>query len=119
MSVTLLSTLTGRPFADRLAARLAVAVRPVERQSFPDGEHYLRLPLEDPFELLGQRVVLVGPTDGAESLDEVFRLGCTAVKHGASGRDGLRAMQTPGQPAARDAEGASQQKNNRVLQPPP
>src|SRR5262249_50437345 len=35
--------------------------------------------------LLGQLVVLVGPTDGTESLDEVFRLACTAVKHGAGG----------------------------------
>src|SRR5436305_7846524 len=85
MNVTLLSTVSGRSFADRLAVRLGVAVRAVERQSFPDGEHYLRLPLDDPFDLLGQRVVLVGPTDGPDSLDEVFRLGCTAVKHGASG----------------------------------
>jgi ribose-phosphate pyrophosphokinase len=85
MSLSLLSTVSGRPFADRLAARLGVAVRGVERQAFPDGEHYLRLPLDDPFDLLGQHVVLVAPTDGAESLDEVFRLGCTAVKHGASG----------------------------------
>jgi ribose-phosphate pyrophosphokinase len=85
MSVTLLSTVSGRPFADRLAARLGVAVRPVERQLFPDGEHYLRLPLDDPFDLLGRRVVLVGPTDSAESLDDLLRLGCTAAKHGAAG----------------------------------
>jgi ribose-phosphate pyrophosphokinase len=83
MSVLLLSTVSTRPFAERLGARLGVPVAEVERQTFPDGERYLRLDLADRFAFLGQNVVLVAPTDSADSLDEVYRLGCTAVKHGA------------------------------------
>jgi ribose-phosphate pyrophosphokinase len=34
--------------------------------------------------LLGQRVVLVGTTESVQSLEELFRLACTATKSGAS-----------------------------------
>jgi ribose-phosphate pyrophosphokinase len=83
MSITLLSTVSSLPFAERLAARLGVAVEAVRREEFPDGERYLCLPLADRFALVGQSVVLVGATDSAASLDELYRLGCTAVKEGA------------------------------------
>jgi ribose-phosphate pyrophosphokinase len=83
MPVTLLSTAAGRPFADRLAGHLGRTVADVERQAFPDGERYLRLPLADRFGLVGEHVVLVAPTSDAESLDEAIRLGSAAVQHGA------------------------------------
>jgi phosphoribosylpyrophosphate synthetase len=83
MDVTLVSTPSSLPFAARLAAHLGVPVAPVQRQHFPDGEDYPRFDLGDRFGLLGQHVVLVGATEGAASLDEVYRLGCAAAKHGA------------------------------------
>src|SRR5947209_10689704 len=83
MNVTLVSTPSSLPFAARLAAHLGVPVAPVQRQHFPDGEDYLRFDLGDRFGLLGQHAVIVGATESAASLDEVYRLGCAAVKHGA------------------------------------
>jgi ribose-phosphate pyrophosphokinase len=83
MNVTLVSTESSRPFADRLAGHLGVALSPVERRHFPDGESYLRFALDDRFALLGRHAVLAGATDSEASIDELFRLGCTAVKHGA------------------------------------
>src|SRR4051794_20991858 len=83
MRLTLLSTDSSLPFAERLAARLGVAVARARAETFPDGERYLRLPLAAPFDLVGQAVVLVGATESATSLDDLYRLGCTAVKHGA------------------------------------
>ncbi len=83
MSVTLVSTRTSAAFAGRLAARLGVELTEVERRDFPDGESYLRFPLEDRFGLLGRDVVIVGATESTTSLDEVYRLGCAAVDCGA------------------------------------
>ncbi len=83
MSVILVSARTSAPFAARLAERLGVALLEVESRRFPDGELYLRYPLEDRFGLLGQDVVIVGATESQSSLDEVYRLGSTAVKGGA------------------------------------
>jgi ribose-phosphate pyrophosphokinase len=83
VSLTVLSTVSSLPFAERLAGRLGVPVEPVQREAFPDGERYLRLDLADRFGLLGHAVVLVGATDSASSLEEVYRLGCAAVGHGA------------------------------------
>jgi ribose-phosphate pyrophosphokinase len=83
MGVTLVSTVSSRPFAGRLAAHLGVEVAPVERRDFPDGERYLRFAAEDRFALLGQDVVLVGATESGESLDDVYRLAGEAAKHGA------------------------------------
>jgi ribose-phosphate pyrophosphokinase len=86
MNVTLLSTISSRPFAERLVGQLGVAIAEVERQDFPDGEHYLRLGLADPFALLGRHLVIVGATDSSTSLEELYRLGATAVK------DGIRSL---------------------------
>jgi ribose-phosphate pyrophosphokinase len=83
MAVTLVTTLSSRPFADRLAERLGVEVAPVERRDFPDGERYLRFEGDDRFALLGQDVVIVGATESGESLDDVYRLAAEAAKHGA------------------------------------
>src|SRR5947209_1285282 len=83
MSVLLVSTESSLPFARRLAAHVGVPVAGVERQQFPDGERYLRFALDDRFGLLGQCVVLVGATESGTSLDELYRLGCAAVKYGA------------------------------------
>jgi ribose-phosphate pyrophosphokinase len=83
MSVTLVATESSQPFAGRMAARLGVPVTRVLREAFPDGERYLRFDLADRFELVGRAVVIVGATDSAASLDEVYRLGYTAAKGGA------------------------------------
>jgi ribose-phosphate pyrophosphokinase len=83
MAVVLISTVSSLAFANRLASRLGVQVAAVERQRFPDGENYLRFDIAERLDLLGNHVVLVGATDNATSLDELYRLGCTAVKHGA------------------------------------
>jgi ribose-phosphate pyrophosphokinase len=83
MNVHLVSTVSSEPFARRLAQRLGVAVSGVERRPFPDGERYLRLDLAGPLDLVGRHVVVVGATDSEESLDEVYRLACTASKDGA------------------------------------
>ena len=83
MGVTLVSTESSRPFAERLAAQLGVEVAPVDRRDFPDGERYLRFVAEDRFALLGQDVVIVGATESGESLDDVYRLAAEAAKHGA------------------------------------
>jgi hypothetical protein len=69
MSVTLVSTPTSLPFAGRLAEHLGLALAPAERQTFPDGEAYLRFDLEDRFGLLERDVVIVGATDSLASLD--------------------------------------------------
>ena len=83
MPITLLSTVSSQPFAERLSARLGVPLQDVQREVFPDGERYLRLPLSDRFGLVGNAVVIVGATESSASLDDLYRLGCTAVKHGA------------------------------------
>jgi ribose-phosphate pyrophosphokinase len=83
MAVTLVSTESSRPFAERLASQLGVEVAPVERRDFPDGERYLRFAAEDRFALLGQDVVIVGATESGASLDDVYRLAAEAAKHGA------------------------------------
>ncbi|HZY89226.1 MAG TPA: ribose-phosphate diphosphokinase [Gemmataceae bacterium] len=83
MGVTLVSTVSSRPFADRLAVNLGVEAAPVERRDFPDGERYLRFAAEDRFALLGQDVVIVGATESGESLDDVYRLAVEAARHGA------------------------------------
>ena len=46
-------------------------------------ERYARFDLADRFELVGKDVVAVGATEGAASLDDLYRLGCGAAKHGA------------------------------------
>jgi ribose-phosphate pyrophosphokinase len=58
-------------------------VAEVERQTFPDGEHYHRFMLADRFDVLGKDAVIVGATDSSASLNEVYRLGYTAVEIGA------------------------------------
>jgi ribose-phosphate pyrophosphokinase len=83
MAVILLSTSTSTLFAGRLAGCLGESLAEVERQQFPDGESYLRLGLSDRFAMLEQNVVVVGATESQTSIDEVYRLGCAAVKHGA------------------------------------
>jgi ribose-phosphate pyrophosphokinase len=83
MAVFLTSTLSSLPFARRLGESLGVPVSSIDRQDFPDGEHYLRFDISDRFALLGQHVVIVAATESGVSIDEVYRLGCAAVKYGA------------------------------------
>src|SRR5690242_9903951 len=83
MTLLLTATESSLPFARRLAAALGVEATPVERQDFPDGEHYLRLDLGEQLGLLGKDFVLVGATESGTSIDELYRLGCAAVKYGA------------------------------------
>lgn len=83
MSVVLLSTLSSLSFAQELATHLGVPVASLDREHFPDGESYLRYHIADHFGLLGKHVVIVGATENETSLEEIFRLGCTATKHGA------------------------------------
>ena len=84
MPVTLTSTVPSAPFAARVARLLDVPLVEVERRDFPDGESYLRLPLTDRSGFIGHTVVLVGATESQTSIDELYRLGCAAVKYGAS-----------------------------------
>jgi ribose-phosphate pyrophosphokinase len=79
----LLATAGSLSFAEKLAAHLRLTVTPTDRKSFPDGEQYLRLPIDDRFALLNQDVVLVGSTDTDAALLELYRLACAAVKDGA------------------------------------
>src|SRR5262245_12192058 len=83
MQPLLLSTLSSRQFADTLASHLQVPLVDVERRVFPDGEAYLRLPTDERFGLLGRPCVLVGATESQASIEELYRLGCAAVKNGA------------------------------------
>ncbi len=83
MSVILVSTATSLPFATRLGAALGLDVSPIDRQDFPDGEHYLRFPLSERLGLLGRHVVIVAATESGTSIDEVYRLGSAAIKYGA------------------------------------
>lgn len=83
MAVLLTSTVSSLPFATRLAGSLGVPVSPIDRQDFPDGEHYLRFDLDSRLGLLGKHVVIVAATESTTSIDEVYRLGCAAVKLGA------------------------------------
>src|SRR5262245_37526899 len=83
MSVVLVSTVSSLPFAQRLGTQLGMPVASVEHRHFPDGEHYLRFDLADRFALLNRHVVLVAATETGTAIDEVYRLGCTASKHGA------------------------------------
>jgi ribose-phosphate pyrophosphokinase len=84
MPVTLTSTATSASFARKVARLLDVPLTEVERRTFPDGEHYLRLPLDDRSGFISHSVVLVGATENESSIDELYRLGCAAVKYGAS-----------------------------------
>lgn len=81
--IHLVSTVSSEPFARELARRLDVPVAEVERRHFPDGESYLRYRIDDPFELLGKDVIVVGATDSTASLDELYRLGFAATQNGA------------------------------------
>jgi ribose-phosphate pyrophosphokinase len=82
-NVLLTATAASQVFARRVADALGVPLSPVDRQDFPDGEHYLRFDLDSRLGLVGKRVVLVGATESDRSIDEVYRLGCAAVKSGA------------------------------------
>lgn len=64
---------------DALATELGAEAGQVERRTFPDGEHYLRLLSETE----GQHVVLVGGTIGDADTLEVFDLASAIVKYGA------------------------------------
>jgi ribose-phosphate pyrophosphokinase len=75
--------LSSQPFAQRLAQHLRLELGAIDRRSFPDGEHYLRLPLANRLDLLGRDVVLIGATDSDASLGELYRAGCAAAKNGA------------------------------------
>lgn len=83
MSFLLVSTASSEPFATRLGTHLGVPVSAIDRKQFPDGESYLRFDLADRLGLLRQDVVIVGSTESAASLDEVYRLGWAATKAGA------------------------------------
>jgi ribose-phosphate pyrophosphokinase len=83
MGVVLLSTASSTAFARRLGAPLNLPLSGVERQVFPDGEVYLRFEIRDRLSLLGQHVVLVAATESISCVDEVYRLACGAVEHGA------------------------------------
>ncbi len=83
MSVLLVSTVSSQPFARRLADHLGVPLGEVERRQFPDGERYLRFDVADRLGLLDRDVVIVGATDSAASLEDVYRLGCAAGTSGA------------------------------------
>src|SRR4051812_45783171 len=82
MSVILSSTATSAAFAARVAAALGVSVAAAEPRPFPDGDTSLRLPLEDRSGFIGHDVVLAGATESLTSIDELYRLGCAAVKYG-------------------------------------
>ena len=83
MPVTILSTASSLTFAQRLAACLGSPVTEPDRQLFPDGEQYLRLPLAGYFDFVGRDVILVGATENSTSLEEICRLASAAIKHGA------------------------------------
>ncbi len=83
MTVLLTSTQTSIPFGQRLSANLGIPLASIDRQDFPDGEHYLRFDISERLGLLGQHVVIVAATENGVSIDEVYRLGCAAVKSGA------------------------------------
>jgi len=82
-SLHVVSTVSSERFARALAQHLDVPLAQVERRHFPDGESYLRFAIDDPFALLGRDVIVVGSTDTAASLDEVYRLGFAATQNGA------------------------------------
>jgi len=52
----------------------------IERDVFPDGEHYLRLASE----VLDQHAVVIGGTISDKAMLEVYDLGCAIVENGAS-----------------------------------
>ena len=79
MTIVLVSSFTSIPFATRLGSALNVPLASIERHDFPDGEHYLRFDIGDRLGLLGKHVVLVAATESGVSIDEVYRLGCSAV----------------------------------------
>jgi ribose-phosphate pyrophosphokinase len=64
---------------DELARSLSASVGGIERQTFPDGEHYMRL--ETP--VLGRRVVLIGGTGSDSETLELYDLASAIVKYGA------------------------------------
>lgn len=83
MDTFLASTPTSAQFARRLAHHLDLQVQEIEFQQFPDGEEYLRYASDDRFHLLNRHVILVGATECSRSLEQIYRLGCAAAKHGA------------------------------------
>jgi ribose-phosphate pyrophosphokinase len=52
----------------------------IERDIFPDGEHYLRLASD----VLDQHAVVIGGTISDKAMLEVYDLGCAIVENGAS-----------------------------------
>ena len=67
-------------FAAELAQLAAAPLGTIERDSFPDGEHYLRV--DD--EVNDRDVVLVGGTCDHEATLELYDLACALVESGAS-----------------------------------
>jgi len=62
-------------------ARVGSFVRgTIERDIFPDGEHYLRIATE----VLDQHAVVIGGTISDKAMLEVYDLGCAIVENGAS-----------------------------------
>jgi ribose-phosphate pyrophosphokinase len=58
----------------------------LDRDTFPDGEHYYRLKVRSNFELLGKCAIYVCPLTTDEDIMEVLRVGTTLVQYGVRRR---------------------------------
>lgn len=75
----LFSTLAYQYMVPRLREVGGYDLGEIERQQFPDGEHYLRLITE----VADRDVILLGGTIAEEDTLEIFDLACAIVKYGA------------------------------------
>ena len=66
---------------------LAPQLKPVDTSLFGSGTlglHAKNFSVDDRSGFIGHTVVLIGATESQTSIDEMYRLGCAAVKYGAS-----------------------------------
>ena len=90
-SILLLSTRGSEYLADLIFDQLKsmnfkIGRLDLERSSFPDGENYYRLLINQNFELLGKTVVYVCALTGDKDILEVIRVGQTLVQLGVRRR---------------------------------
>lgn len=87
-SCMLLSSWASSRLANKLSQSLwgRFLARELERDTFPGGESYYRIPVEDNTELLGTDVIYVGSSHNDLDLLELYRVGCALAGYGTRRR---------------------------------
>lgn len=85
-SIFITSASASTYLAESIAKQLSAQILPIIRDSFADGEHYLRLDIKDAKELLHATTIHVGATTTDATLLEMHRIGATLAALGTQRR---------------------------------